>query len=922
MTAIIDEDNNKSKIVYDGVGNKIQTIDAENNIVDYYYDALKRLIRQTGQLGYNIDYIYGYDTTDNIATKEMLAERDNENIRRAKWWTDWQNNPVKQIDGQDDDEKTTSLSYDLYSRITSKITPNGDVISFGYDKLGHEKYITCDNDSSVNAMFTYNKIGQKTVMSDVTGTTRYYYDPAGRLTRKLDPKNYPVYYEYDKAGNKTKMTFTGINRPDDLKPDTADYPYVTQSVTYEYNKANQLTEIKSSYNSATGEKSKTTTFEYDSRSGMLLKKIYPDNSYVTYDYDKYDRLAELANYFDNDSLISSDEYFYNKLHNKTKIITNRQGEEFVSVYNYDAKNQLVKEFYKDNDGTPHRIEYVYDGTGNRQFLKDTSNRITTTYEYTVNNLNQLVALNNTQNTADELATLDIWGIYQGSRGNNEINIDSSEADYNDTDKLFYENDNDISATNFQVKENDSTVVTVELDNENDICYTYDDNGNLIYKSQNGISTSYEFDALNRLVRVYYTTADASGDPVIHKLRHFYNANGQRICTIDNDGSLTHYIYDGPISIAECDNTGKVNKQFIHGGGLAGDVGSLVYKEQLDSSQTDGVDTSYFFYNYRGDVIDVLSDNGTISYRYDAFGNVIHLSGDQVENSFLFSSKRFNEAIGLSYFEARYYDAFIGRFISRDPMGFIDGPNQYFYCMNNPLGYIDPFGTNKRALLEGIGREAIGIPRGIYDFFFEKGKYIPYEKLGIDYVGSPKSKTPRIYTNGILTSLDAAKRTTKELGADLYYNPSNGFLADVTQSALQKTLGRFVPGSLGAGYANKIKELGKLEAIELFSHSQGTITQTVALEHLNRQRQKFGFYADSRAIFMAPVTLQSRIDNISPKFPNLTTHIEVNQKDFVTQTLRTLNPVNYIQGWSNVFATGKEHSVQKTYIPLLRKKGII
>ena len=275
MTAIIDEDNNKSKIVYDGVGNKIQTIDAENNITDYYYDSIKRLIRQTDQLEYNIDYIYGYDTTSHIATKEMLAERDNENSRRAKWWTDWQGNPVKQIDGQGEDEKTTLFTYDYYSRLTSKTTPKGDIISFGYDELGHEESITCDNDSSVDATFTYNKIGQKTVMSDITGTTRYYYDPAGRLTRKLDSKNYPVYYEYDKAGNKTKMTFTGINRPDDLTPDTVNYPYVTQTVTYAYNAANQLTEITSSYNSDSGEISKTTTFDYDTRSGMLLKKIYP-----------------------------------------------------------------------------------------------------------------------------------------------------------------------------------------------------------------------------------------------------------------------------------------------------------------------------------------------------------------------------------------------------------------------------------------------------------------------------------------------------------------------------------------------------------------------------------------------------------------------------------------------------------------------
>ena len=217
-------------------------------------------------------------------------------------------------------------------------------------------------------------------------------------------------------------------------------------------------------------------------------------------------------------------------------------------------------------------------------------------------------------------------------------------------------------------------------------------------------------------------------------------------------------------------------------GLAGDVGSLVYKEQLDSSQADGVDTSYFFYNYRGDVIDVLSDNGTISYRYDAFGNVIHLSGDEIENSFLFSSKRFNEAIGLSYFEARYYDAFIGRFISRDPMGFIDGPNQYFYCMNNPLGYIDPFGLNKRGLLwawDGLADLAVSPARATYNHFFEE-----YDIERIKEIPLPLSKSDpiNIYASGNWTNLfkpnpngDTAYEDAKNLNSHYVLNdPSSGF----------------------------------------------------------------------------------------------------------------------------------------------------
>jgi len=42
--------------------------------------------------------------------------------------------------------------------------------------------------------------------------------------------------------------------------------------------------------------------------------------------------------------------------------------------------------------------------------------------------------------------------------------------------------------------------------------------------------------------------------------------------------------------------------------------------------------------------------------------------------------------------ARYYDPKAGRFITRDPIGFGGGINQYVYVGNNPVNYIDPNGT--------------------------------------------------------------------------------------------------------------------------------------------------------------------------------------------------------------------------------------
>ena len=48
-------------------------------------------------------------------------------------------------------------------------------------------------------------------------------------------------------------------------------------------------------------------------------------------------------------------------------------------------------------------------------------------------------------------------------------------------------------------------------------------------------------------------------------------------------------------------------------------------------------------------------------------------------------------IGLNYYKARFYDSQIGRFMTPDPAGMVDGPNLYAYVLNDPLNATDPSG---------------------------------------------------------------------------------------------------------------------------------------------------------------------------------------------------------------------------------------
>lgn len=66
------------------------------------------------------------------------------------------------------------------------------------------------------------------------------------------------------------------------------------------------------------------------------------------------------------------------------------------------------------------------------------------------------------------------------------------------------------------------------------------------------------------------------------------------------------------------------------------------------------------------------------------------------NPYRYAGYQYDEVTGLYYLMARYYDASVGRFITRDTFqGFENRPlsqNQYTYSENDPVNRIDPSGN--------------------------------------------------------------------------------------------------------------------------------------------------------------------------------------------------------------------------------------
>jgi RHS repeat-associated protein len=103
---------------------------------------------------------------------------------------------------------------------------------------------------------------------------------------------------------------------------------------------------------------------------------------------------------------------------------------------------------------------------------------------------------------------------------------------------------------------------------------------------------------------------------------------------------------------------------------------------------------------------VYSDDGGDGDWFDGDETVSDVS--VVGNEYVFQGRRFDEESGLYYFRNRYYSAELGRFVSRDPIGFGGGDlNLYRFVGNMPIDYLDPNGLRYYSLSASGGKGGKG-----------------------------------------------------------------------------------------------------------------------------------------------------------------------------------------------------------------------
>lgn len=198
-----------------------------------------------------------------------------------------------------------------------------------------------------------------------------------------------------------------------------------------------------------------------------------------------------------------------------------------------------------------------------------------------------------------------------------------------------------------------------------------------------------------------------------RLEFAYDYQGRRIWSkitnLDNSTVLseTKFLYDGWNLIAELTSANAVVRTYVWGTDLsgtwqgAGGVGGLLKVNQIATPAT----ACFAAYDGNGNVAGLINAaNGAVAatYEYGPFGEVIRATGTMAKaNPFRFSTKYQDDETDLVYYGYRYYNASAGRWLSRDFLAEIGGPNPYCFLQNSSIGKQDLLGLIDYVLYTGI-----------------------------------------------------------------------------------------------------------------------------------------------------------------------------------------------------------------------------
>jgi len=147
-------------------------------------------------------------------------------------------------------------------------------------------------------------------------------------------------------------------------------------------------------------------------------------------------------------------------------------------------------------------------------------------------------------------------------------------------------------------------------------------------------------------------------------------------------------WDSPRARFECGGTMPGWAEATWQAALPGG-GALAWDSPLVDGSTRGV------YGAAGEVLAMVG--------YAPYGAPSHTNAGAAP-TFTYTGKPLDIATGLYHFPYRQYDPNASRWLTRDPLGMVDGPNVYAYVTGDPVGAVDLLGLARAAATHAIPNE--------------------------------------------------------------------------------------------------------------------------------------------------------------------------------------------------------------------------
>ena len=323
-----------ASVTYDAAGDVLSTTDALGHGVGNAYDKDRNLSSTTDPDSHQTSYTYDY------ANERTVVTRADTTTLVTDYFSD--GTVQDQKDGKNN--AILTYGYDALARVASTTDALNNVTSFTYDGAGNEltkqdpggncganpqtgcttltydaanelKSITYSDGVTPNVTnITYDGDGQRTGMTDGTGTSNWVLDNLHRLTSYTNGNGAQVQYSYNLRNLPTTITYPG-----------------SLNVIRGYDDAGRWTSVQDWL-------SNTTSFGYDGNSNLTTDTLPSGAGVVdTFGYDAADRLMSISDVKGGTTTVFGATYTRD---NANQLVSDSSTPAATGAYKYTTLNQV------------------------------------------------------------------------------------------------------------------------------------------------------------------------------------------------------------------------------------------------------------------------------------------------------------------------------------------------------------------------------------------------------------------------------------------------------------------------------------------------------------------------------------------------------------------------------------------------------